>query len=106
MVGGSMNFNGLVGGCVGAFLSTWITWFCFVKREPSCCFCCVCVEDFKFMHLIYGILLILNGVSQLYNYIMGPTGLLTMLSVITEPWALVFAIGVSQLYNYIMGPTG
>jgi len=96
----TMNLGGLVGGLLGAFLSTWITWFCFVKREPSCCFCCVCIEDFKFMHLIWGILLILNGVSQLYNYILGPFGLLNMLSYITEPYALVFAIGVVFIVLY------
>merc|ERR1719487_1866435 len=95
-----MNLGGLVGGLLGAFLSTWISWFCFVKREPSCCFVCVCIEDFKFMHLIWGILLILGGVSQVYNYILGPFGLLNMLAYITQPYAIVFAIGVVFIVLY------
>jgi len=47
------------------FLKTWIVWYGFVKREPSCCFCFICcIEDFQPMHLLYGILLVLNGIGQ------------------------------------------
>jgi len=95
-----MAVGGLVQACISAFLSTWISWFCFVKREPSCCFVCVCIEDFKFMHLIWGILLIVGGVSQVYNYILGPFGLLKLLEFITAPYAIVFAIGVVFIVLY------
>merc|ERR1719371_15857 len=53
---------------IGAFVQTWVFWFAFVKREPSCCYLCVlCIEDFKPMHLIAGILVLLSGVSQALN---------------------------------------
>lgn len=93
---GTMAIGGLISGVLGAFVSTWVGWFCFVKREPSCCFCCVCIEDFKFMHLIYGILLILSGVSQAYNQIML---VLDMLSVM-GPSTIVFIIGVVFIVLY------
>jgi hypothetical protein len=62
LVPGIINFLIFV---VVAFLQTWIFWFAFVKRQPSCCFVCVvCIEDLKPMHLIAGIFFMLSGVLQ------------------------------------------
>jgi len=38
---------------ITAFIQTWLFWFMFAKREPACCcFCVVCIEDWKPMHLV------------------------------------------------------
>jgi len=75
IVDGVYNF---VVNSIYAVLQTWITWYAFVKREPNCCFCCiVCIEDWKPMHTVFGILMILGGVSQCFNAI---TFVLTLLS--------------------------
>jgi len=100
--GAGVGVSGLVSGVLSAFVSTWIVWFSFVKREPSCCFFCVCIEDFKFMHLIYGILLILSGLSQTYTYLMA---LLTMLSVM-GPSTIVYIVGVVFIVLYSLCQIG
>jgi hypothetical protein len=87
--------GGIVGGVIAfaqfaitTFIQTWVFWFCFAKREtPCCCLCVVCVEDFKPMHLIAGVLLALNGISQALNAV---RPLLLMLSAITNPATLVY----------------
>jgi len=87
-----------------AFLQTWVFWFAFIKREPSCCYLCVvCIEDFKPMHLIAGILVLLSGISQAYNALMG---LLQYLSVITEPTYLVYAVYVVFILLYALSQVG
>jgi hypothetical protein len=81
-----------------AFLQTWVFWYAFIKREPSCCYLfVVCIEDFKPMHLIAGILILLSGVFQVYNAIMG---LLPYLSQITEPVYLVYTVYVVFILLY------
>lgn len=73
-----------------AFLQTWIVWYSFAKREPSCCFCFIaCIEDFQPMHLLYGILLVLNGVSQALTALQALSG---ALAVITSPLGIVTLI--------------
>jgi hypothetical protein len=50
-----------------AVLQTWMFWFSFIKREPSCCYACICcLEDFQPMHLIAGILMILFAAYQVF----------------------------------------
>jgi hypothetical protein len=89
---------------LGAFLQTWVFWYAFIKREPSCCYLCVvCIEDFQPMHLIAGILLILLGVYQVYAGVMG---LLPYVSQITEPTYLVMAIYVVFIILYAIVQMG
>merc|ERR1711998_829020 len=65
VVSGVINF---VIYAIQVFLQTWAIWFCFAKREPPCCcFCVVCLEDWKPMHLVAGILLTLSGVLQVLS---------------------------------------
>jgi len=62
-----------------AFLQTWIFWYAFAKRDPPCCFCCVvCIEDWKPMHLIMGILLLLSGVMQAVNTVLQLLNLMSL----------------------------
>jgi len=87
-----------------AFLQTWIFWYAFIKREPSCCYLCVvCIEDFKPMHLIAGILTLLSGIFQCYNAIMG---LLPYIAQITEPAYLVYTVYVVFILLYAITQVG
>jgi hypothetical protein len=89
---------------LGAFLQTWVFWYAFIKREPSCCYLCVvCIEDFQPMHLIAGILLILSGVYQCYAGVMG---LLPYVDQITEPAYLVMAGYVVFIILYAIANVG
>ena len=89
---------------IGAFLQTWVFWFAFVKREPSCCYLCVvCIEDFKPMHLIAGILVLLSGVSQALNAVQA---LLPYVSNIAEPMYLVMTVYVVFLFLYALSQVG
>jgi hypothetical protein len=81
-----------------AFLQTWVFWFAFIKREPSCCYLfVVCIEDFKPMHLIAGILVLLSGVLQVLSAVQG---LIPYLSQITEPVYLVYTVYVVFILLY------
>jgi len=76
---------------IQVFLQTWILWFAFAKREPACCcLCVVCLEDFKPMHLIVGILLTLSGALQVLNVVQV---LLTLLSVMNTA-TIIYAVFV------------
>jgi len=89
---------------IGAFLQTWVFWYAFVKREPSCCYLCVvCIEDFKPMHLIAGILVLLSGVSQALNAVQA---LLPYVSNIAEPMYLVMTVYVVFLFLYALSQVG
>jgi hypothetical protein len=89
---------------LGAFLQTWVFWYAFIKREPSCCYLCVvCIEDFQPMHLIAGILLILSGVYQCYTGVMG---LLPYVDLITQPEYLVMAGYVVFIVLYAIANVG
>lgn len=60
----------VITGILSAWISAWFTWFAFAEREPSCCcFCIGHVEGWKHMHLVWGILLILSALSNVYNYL-------------------------------------
>jgi hypothetical protein len=95
----------LISFAIFAFLQTWIVWFSFAKREPSCCFCFIaCIEDFQPMHLLYGILLVLNGVSQALTAVqalMGALAALTALApigIVTLIFAVLYLLyAVSQI---------
>merc|ERR1719487_146830 len=64
----TMPIVGLIQGILFAFIGAWVSWFMFCKREPSCCcFCIVIVEGWKQMHLVYGILMILQAVSMILS---------------------------------------
>lgn len=64
----TMPIVGLVQGIISAFLGAWLSWFMFCKREPSCCcFCIIIVEGWKQMHLVYGILMLLQAVSMILS---------------------------------------
>jgi hypothetical protein len=77
---------------IQVFLQTWIFWYAFCKRDPPCCFCCVfCIEDWKPMHLVAGLLLLLSGLLQALNTVQI---LVSMLSTITEPATILYAIFV------------
>jgi len=89
IVGGLISFAQYV---ITAFIQTWIFWFMFAKREPACCcFCVVCIEDWKPMHLVAGILLILSGALQAVNSVLS---LLTMLANMTTA-VMVYAVFVA-----------
>lgn len=64
--GGTLDFVGVVQRILTAFIGAWISWFMFCKREPSCCCCCLfIVEGWKHMHLIYGLLMMLQAVLMI-----------------------------------------
>lgn len=51
---------------IQTFIMTWLFWFCFAKREPPCCcFCVVCLEDWKPMHLVAGLFYMLKGALEI-----------------------------------------
>jgi hypothetical protein len=91
--------GGIVGGLIAfvqyaitAFIQTWVFWYAFAKREPPCCcLLVVCIEDWKPMHLIMGVLLVLSGVLQAINSVLA---LLTMLANMTTA-AMVYAVFVA-----------
>jgi len=91
--------GGPVGGIIAfvqyaitAFIQTWLFWFMFAKREPACCcFCVVCIEDWKPMNLVAGVFLLLNGVLQALNSI---NFLLTLLSAMTPATFIYIAFVV------------
>lgn len=59
-----LGISGCIGAVVYAFFGAWMTWFMFCYRDPPCC--CVCIiiiEGWKSMHLVCGLLLILNAIS-------------------------------------------
>jgi len=65
---------------IGSLMITWITWFAYVKREPNCFFVwCICVEDFKFQHLIWGALMLFWGVCQVLYALLGLMGSLKLI---------------------------
>jgi hypothetical protein len=73
-----------------AFLSTWIFWYGFVKAETPCCaVCIVCIEDWKPMHLVMGILLTLSGVLQVLGRV---SDLLNLLSNIGELSTILYLV--------------
>lgn len=75
------------------FLQSWIFWYSFVHREsdPCCPVCIFCLLDFKPMHLIMGILMVLIGVSQVLTYALTIPG---MLATITEPTTILYLVFV------------
>merc|ERR1719161_1060186 len=85
-VGGVISF---VQYAIYAFLQTWIFWYAFAKREPPCCF--VCIEDFKPMHLIMGLLLVLSGVLNAVNAVLS---LLNLMALGTGTAFIVYAVFV------------
>merc|ERR1719389_765167 len=97
----TMPIVGLVQGIISAFLGAWLSWFMFCKREPSCCcFCIIIVEGWKQMHLVYGILMllqavvsILSSVNQFY-YIMSTSGIDSMYVIYSG-----ITLAITILYN-------
>jgi uncharacterized membrane protein len=82
------------------FLQTWSFWWAFIKREPSCCYLvCCCIEDWKPMHLIAGILIILGGVSQVYEVV---TAFLTWMELQTEPDPLSMGVYVVNVVFMVL----
>lgn len=70
MGGGSITagITAFVQFALSSFLQTWAFWYCFAKREPPCCcFCVVCLEDWKPMHLVAGVFYMLKGVLEIIN---------------------------------------
>lgn len=92
----TQNLGGILGGIFGAFFTAWLGWFMLIKRQPNC-FCCliIWVEDWKFQHLLFGIVTILNGAQQLYNAVLAPGGLL-------DVFKLMDAMGMVYVILYIV----
>jgi hypothetical protein len=64
-----------------ALLYPWLTWFAYVKREPNCFFfLIICVEDWKFQHLLWGVFSLLFGVQ---NAMQGVRGLLASVKLLS-----------------------
>lgn len=69
---------------IQVFIQTWIFWYAFCKREPPCCcLCVVCIEDWKPMHLVAGVLLLLSGVLQALNAVQALLLLLSVMNLAT-----------------------
>jgi len=67
---GFMPIVALVQGILIAFLGAWLSWFMFCKREPSCCcFCIFTVEGWKQMHLVYGILMLIQAIFMIWGVV-------------------------------------
>jgi len=83
----------------------WMTWFAYVKREPNCCFGVIfCIEDWKFQHLIWGVIALLMGASQCFQSVWN--GILVALKALTStPVAAIFLFvgsGIMFVYGVIM----
>jgi hypothetical protein len=101
------NIVSIIVGILVAFILAWVGWFMLLKREKSCCCCCILwFEDWKYMHLVFGILTTLNGISQLLNAVqallaalelMGTNGLMYfILYAIAAGFVAIYAI--TQIY--------
>jgi len=98
---GSFGIVGLIQGIIIAIVGAWVSWFMLVKREPSCCcLCIVVIENWKQMHLVYGILVILQAVFMVINVIRTFLALLNLPAV--DSMVLVYSgisLGMTILYN-------
>jgi fumarate reductase subunit C len=90
---------GLAQGILIAFLGAWISWFMLCKREPSCCcFCIVVIEGWKQMHLIYGLLMILQAVLMIIQVVQIFLDVLA----VGDPTLLMYSavtLAITILYN-------
>lgn len=93
-------------GILSAWLSAWFTWFAYAEREPSfCCFGIGYVENWKFMHLIWGILLILGALSNLSTFLMAFIQVLQAAFTVNVDFIL-YAIAVGIYCLYAVGNLG
>jgi hypothetical protein len=92
----TQNLGTILGGIIGAFFTSWLGWFMMIKRQPNCC-CCLIIylDDWKFQHLLFGLVMVLNGAGQLYNVLLAPGGLLDVLK-------LMDAMGMLYVILYIV----
>jgi hypothetical protein len=96
---GFMPIVGLIQAILVAFIGAWVSWFMFCKREPSCCcFCIVIVEGWKQMHLVYGILMILQAVLSILNVV---SAFMTILSAGNATYLIYggISLAITILYN-------
>jgi hypothetical protein len=101
---GSFGIVGLIQGIVIAILGAWLSWFMLVKREPSCCcICIVVIENWKQMHLVYGLLVILQAVFMVFTVIRSFMAILTPVGGVSAPLMVVvysaISLGMAILYN-------
>lgn len=94
----------MVQNVITAFILGWVGWFMMIKREPNCC--CLCIiwfEGWKYQHLLYGIITILNGAQALLNAVQALLSAITnypflwMIFVVVE-CVLVAIFAITQLY--------
>ena len=93
-------------GILSAWPSAWFTWFAYAEREPSfCCFGIGYVENWKYMHLIWGILLILGALSNLSTFLMAFIQVLQAAFTVNVDFIL-YAIAVGIYCLYAVGNLG
>jgi len=64
----SSGIRAFISNSIGVLIFHWLTWFAYVKREPNCCFGVIfCIEDWKFQHLIWGVISLFMGVAQCFQ---------------------------------------
>jgi hypothetical protein len=96
--------SAFISNSLGALVFHWLTWFAYVKREPNCFFfLIICVEDWKFQHLLWGVFALLFGVQ---NALQGLNGILSALTYLADtPLAAIFGFissGIIFVYALIM----
>jgi len=101
LIQGNFFIVGLVQAILVAFIGAWVSWFMFCKREPSCCcFCIVIVEGWKQMHLVYGILMLLQAVLSIFRVVLTFMDIMNAVEVNTTSLILGgISLAITILYN-------
>jgi hypothetical protein len=95
------NLVSVIVGIFVAFISAWVGWFMLIKRDPSCCCCFIAyVEGWKFQHMLYGLLMMVNGVSQILNAVNLLLAALDVMSVLGVPYVVLYGVSTALVAIY------